>query len=109
MILLHVTQTLKNRDERDRYYAKLCASGIPDASRGEDGNLGYDYFFPADTDNRILLIEKWESDEALTRTTFLPFRPSNPSSRLTLKWSGSTSDAFGTLQESTVKMGSSEI
>ena len=67
MILLHVTQTLKNRDERDRYYAKLCASGIPDASRGEDGNLGYDYFFPADTDNRILLIEKWESDEALTR------------------------------------------
>ena len=67
MILLHVTQTFKDRDERDRYYAKLCASGVPDASRNEDGNLCYDYFFSADAENCMLLIEKWESAEALTR------------------------------------------
>ena len=44
MIILHVKQTFINRDERDSYYAALCASGVPAASRAEDGNIMYDYF-----------------------------------------------------------------
>lgn len=67
MIILHVRQTLKDKNERDSYYAALCASGVPAASRAEDGNIMYDYFFSADRDNEILLVEQWENDEALTR------------------------------------------
>lgn len=67
MIILHVKQVFKNKEERDSYYAALCTSGVPAASRAEDGNIMYDYFFSADRDNEILLVEKWESDEALTR------------------------------------------
>lgn len=66
MIILHVKQTFINRDERDSYYAALCTSGVPAASRAEDGNIMYDYFFSADRGNEMLLIEKWENDEALT-------------------------------------------
>ena len=66
MIILHVKQSFINRDERDSYYAARCASGVPAASRAEDGNIMYDYFFSADRGNEMLLIEKWENDEALT-------------------------------------------
>ena len=66
MILLLVRQTFKNKEERDAYYAALTASGIPSASRAEHGNLMYDYFFSADRENEIILIEKWESSDALS-------------------------------------------
>ena len=65
MVILHVTQTFANSEERTNYVNDLYAAGVPQTSRSEDGNIMYDYFFSRDRDNEMILIEKWESEEAL--------------------------------------------
>ena len=58
MILLNVTYTVKD-GERDEFYNQLCDKGIINKSRNEEGNLKYDYYFPVENSNDILLLEIW--------------------------------------------------
>ena len=44
---------------------RIRAEGIDAACRAEDGNLMYDYFFPADGSGNLFLLEKWRDAEAL--------------------------------------------
>ena len=39
--------------------------GIADAIRAEEGNERYEYFFPMEDEETVLLIDKWKSQEAL--------------------------------------------
>ena len=40
-------------------------SGIADAIRKEDGNLGYRYFLPLDDPETVLLIDQWRDQAAI--------------------------------------------
>ncbi len=53
---------------RAKEFAKeMVESGVVDRVRAEAGNLGYNYFFPMDDPETVLLIDKWESQEALDK------------------------------------------
>lgn len=40
-------------------------SGVADKIRAEKGNLRYEYFLPLDDSEAVLLIDSWESQQAL--------------------------------------------
>lgn len=44
---------------------EMITSGIVDRIRKEEGNLRYEYFFPVDDPETVLLIDKWKNEEAL--------------------------------------------
>ena len=46
--------------KRKEFYNALCEAGIPRQSRAEKGNLRYEYFFSAESENQVLLIELWD-------------------------------------------------
>ena len=50
--------------QRDAFMAAIKKKKIAENSRVEPGNMQYDYFLPVDDVNTVLLLEKWESDEA---------------------------------------------
>ena len=44
---------------------EMESSGIADAIRAEEGNLRYEYFFPMDDPETVLLIDSWKDQESL--------------------------------------------
>ena len=64
MIILHVTYTTKP-GQREAFINAIAEAGIDAACRAENGNCCYDYFYAAQKEDTVLLVEKWESIEAL--------------------------------------------
>ena len=64
MIVLNVTYKCKP-DMRDEFLEMIYTEGIDVASRGEEGNIKYDYYTPVDNSDDLLLVEKWRDAEAL--------------------------------------------
>ena len=52
-------------DAARKFAEKLEASGIAETIRNEDGNERYEYFFPMNDPETILLIDSWSSQDAL--------------------------------------------
>ena len=48
-----------------RFAEEMTSKGIVDRVRNEDGNLKYEYFFPMDDPETVMLIDKWRDEEAL--------------------------------------------
>ena len=48
-----------------RFAEEMVSSGIVDRVRKEDGNLRYEYFFPMDDLETVMLIDKWKDEKAL--------------------------------------------
>ena len=48
-----------------KFAEEMVATGVVDRVRAEKGNLRYNYFFPMDDPETVLLIDRWESEEAL--------------------------------------------
>ena len=48
-----------------RFADEMVSSGIVDAVRAEDGNEKYEYFFPMDDPETVLLIDRWRDQEAI--------------------------------------------
>lgn len=44
---------------------EMVSSGTVERIRAEEGNLGYDYFFPMDDSETVLLIDRWKDQTAL--------------------------------------------
>ena len=44
---------------------EMISSGLVDKIRAEEGNLRYEYFLPMDGGETVLLIDAWQSQEAL--------------------------------------------
>jgi quinol monooxygenase YgiN len=44
---------------------EMITKGIVDRIRKEEGNLRYEYFFPLDEPETVLLIDKWKDEESL--------------------------------------------
>ncbi len=64
MIILNVTYKCK-AGMREKFLSAIRAEGLDAASRSEEGNIKYDYYFAADSPDELLLVEKWRDDEAL--------------------------------------------
>lgn len=62
MLTLYVKYTAKHGC-RESYVRAIVSEGILTAIRNEPGCLAYDYYFSAQDENVVLLIEKWESEE----------------------------------------------
>ena len=48
-----------------KFAEEMISSGIVEEIRAEDGNLRYEYFFPMHDKETVLLIDSWESQQAL--------------------------------------------
>lgn len=44
---------------------EMTESGIVNDVRNEEGNLKYEYYFPMDDKETVLLIDRWKNQEAL--------------------------------------------
>ena len=64
MIVLNVSYKCRP-GMRDEFLERIRREGIDAASRAEAGNLKYDYYFPADGGDELLLVEKWRDADAL--------------------------------------------
>ena len=49
------------------FISEMLDKGVVDRIRAQAGNLRYDYFVPVGDDHSILLIDEWESQEAIDR------------------------------------------
>ena len=63
-VKLHVTYTAKPGC-RETFVRQIVTEGILTAIRAEEGCLTYDYYFSAQDENVVLLIERWESEACL--------------------------------------------
>lgn len=63
-ITVHLYYTGKNGAAR-AFVDEMLAGGTVEAIRAEAGNLKYDYFIPVDDPETVLLIDSWESQEAI--------------------------------------------
>ena len=48
-----------------KFVNEMISSGLVDKIRAEDGNMRYEYFFPLEDGETVLLIDKWKNQEAL--------------------------------------------
>lgn len=54
------------KDGKARKFAEeMISSGIVDEIRREDGNIRYEYFFPIQDAETVLLVDSWENQEAI--------------------------------------------
>ena len=64
MITINLYYTGENGSAR-AFAEEMVRSGTAAAIREEDGNLRYEYFFPLDDPETVLLIDSWENQEAI--------------------------------------------
>lgn len=48
-----------------KFAEEMTAGGVVDAIRAEAGNLRYEYFFPMDDKETVLLIDSWDNQHAI--------------------------------------------
>ena len=60
MLTWNVTYHCK-KGQRAAFYEALCALGTRANSRAEAGNRRYDYYFAAEAEDDLLLVESWDS------------------------------------------------
>lgn len=63
-ITIHIYYTGTNGSARC-FAQDMVESGTMDAIRAEAGNLQYEYFFPMDRPETVLLIDRWADQHAL--------------------------------------------
>ena len=55
-----------------KFANEMISSGLVDKIRKKEGNLRYDYFFPMNDKETVLLIDSWENQAALDVHHALP-------------------------------------
>lgn len=48
-----------------QFAEEMVSSGIVEAVRAEEGNERYEYFFPMDDPETVLLIDRWRDQDAI--------------------------------------------
>ena len=64
MITVNLYYTGKDGNAR-KFAEEMEKSGTADKIRSEKGNIRYEYFFPMNDPETVLLIDAWESQEAI--------------------------------------------
>ena len=63
----------KGRTGQAKAFAKeMVASGLVGRIRAEEGNLRYEYYFPLDDEETVLLVDSWRDQSALDVHHHLP-------------------------------------
>lgn len=63
-ITVNLYYTGKNGSAR-AFVEEMVASGVVAAVRAEEGNERYEYFFPMEDPETVLLIDRWRDQEAI--------------------------------------------
>lgn len=63
-ITVNLYYTGKDGNAR-KFAEEMTERGIVEAIRAEEGNEKYEYFFPMDDSETVLLIDRWKNQEAL--------------------------------------------
>lgn len=63
-ITINIYYTGKNGNAR-KFAEEMISSGIVKEIREEEGNLRYEYFFPMEEEETVLLIDSWKDQSAL--------------------------------------------
>ena len=63
-ITVNIYYTGENGNAR-KFAEEMTAIGIVDRIRAEEGNERYEYFFPMDDSETVLLIDRWKDQQAL--------------------------------------------
>ena len=63
-LVINIYYTGKNGSAK-KFVKEMVSSGIVDRVRAEDGNEKYEYFFPMEDKETVMLIDKWKDKEAL--------------------------------------------
>ncbi|MCD7725416.1 MAG: antibiotic biosynthesis monooxygenase [Clostridiales bacterium] len=50
-----------------KFAQEMVSSGTVEQIRAEQGNLRYEYFFPMDDPETVLLVDEWEDQAAIDR------------------------------------------
>ena len=66
MITINIYYNGTNGSAR-RFADEMDQSGTADAIRAEKGNIRYEYFFPKNDQETVLLIDSWEDQDAINR------------------------------------------
>ena len=48
-----------------KFAEEMISSGVVGKIRAEDGNIRYEYFYPLDDEETVLLIDSWEDQHAI--------------------------------------------
>ena len=64
MITVNLYYTGKNGAAR-AFAEEMVNSGVVSAIRAEEGNLRYEYFFPMEDPESVLLIDQWRDQAAI--------------------------------------------
>ena len=64
MITVNLYYTGTNGSAR-AFAEEMVQTGVVTAIRAEDGNLRYEYFFPMDDPETVLLIDQWRDQDAI--------------------------------------------
>lgn len=63
-ITINIYYTGANLSAR-KFAQEMVSSDVVDKIRAEDGNLKYEYFFPMEDDETVLLIDSWRDQSAI--------------------------------------------
>lgn len=63
MINIYVTYK-GDKESLVRFYEDIKKEGLAEASRNEEGNIRYEYFWPVERENELFLLEAWKDKEA---------------------------------------------
>ena len=66
MITVNLYYTGENGSAR-RFAEEMESNGTADKIRAEEGNVKYEYFFPMKDSETVLLIDAWDSQEAIDK------------------------------------------
>lgn len=66
MITVNLYYSGKDGNAR-RFAEEMENSGVADMIRAEEGNVRYEYFFPMNDIETVLLIDAWENQEAIDK------------------------------------------
>lgn len=55
-----------------KFVEEMISTRLVEEIRNEEGNLRYEYFFPLDDNESVLLVDSWINQEALDRHHQLP-------------------------------------
>ncbi len=65
-LIINIYYTGKNGNAK-KFAEEMVSSGLVDRVRAEEGNKRYEYFFPMDDKETVLLIDIWENQSALDK------------------------------------------
>lgn len=63
-IMINIYYTGKNGSAK-KFAEEMIASGVVKDIRNENGNIRYEYFFPMDDKETVLLIDSWKDQQSI--------------------------------------------